>query len=378
MFRLAWRQLILDPVRTLLTALALGAVVAVILVLEGFEQGQYYQLERAVLDRKADLIITQSGVANLLAARSSLPQMTRIEVEDIPGVKEAHPMTALPVIYQKGDRKMPIYVLVYDTSGGPVKLVQGKAPRQESRDIVIDASIASKLDIKVGDAFDVSEFTFTVSGITQDAAALFTGMSFITYDGMIDLFLESELAPDISTFPLLSFLLVELEAGADRAAVAQAIENEIDVADVFTPEALAQRDVQLGKEIFRPVMGLLVNVGYIIGLLVVTLVMSAEVRHRLRSFGVLKALGFSHGKLMLALMQQVSLLLLIALPIGLVLALIIGAYINTTAPLYVVRILELPILLQTFIASSIFALLGALSPLRQVRRADPLIAFQEG
>lgn len=57
MFRLAWRQLILDPVRTLLTALALGAVVAVILVLEGFEQGQYYQLERAVLDRKADLIL---------------------------------------------------------------------------------------------------------------------------------------------------------------------------------------------------------------------------------------------------------------------------------------------------------------------------------
>lgn len=41
MFRLAWRQLQLDPLRSLLTAIALGSVIAVILILEGFEQGQY-------------------------------------------------------------------------------------------------------------------------------------------------------------------------------------------------------------------------------------------------------------------------------------------------------------------------------------------------
>lgn len=376
MFTLAWRQLLLDPVRTLLTALALGAVVAVILVLEGFEQGQYYQLERTVLDRKADLIVMQSGVANLLAARSSLPQLTRIHVEAIPGVKEAHPMTALPVIYQKGHRKMPIFLVVYDTGGGPVKIIKGKPPT--GRDIVIDTSIASKLGIQVGDNFEISDFIFKVSGITQGAAALFTGIGFITYDGMIDLFLESEMAPDISTFPLLSFLLVELAPNANQTRVAQAIENNVDAADVFTPEDLAQRDRKLGQEIFRPVMGLLVNVGYVIGLLVVTLIMSTEVRNRLRSFGVLKALGFSHGRIMMALMQQVFLLLLIALPLGLVTALGMAAIFNAVAPLYLVRILEPLVLLQTLIGSSVFALVGAFIPLRLVRRADPLIAFQEG
>jgi hypothetical protein len=39
MFRLAWRQLHLDKVRSLITAIALGSVIAVILILEGFEQG---------------------------------------------------------------------------------------------------------------------------------------------------------------------------------------------------------------------------------------------------------------------------------------------------------------------------------------------------
>ncbi|MDH5648725.1 MAG: ABC transporter permease [Gammaproteobacteria bacterium] len=376
MFRLAWRQLLLDPARTLLTALAIGAVVTVILVLSGFEQGQYYQLKQAVLDRKADLIALQSGVANLLAARSSLPQLTRIYVEDIPGVKIAHPMTALPVMYQKGGHKMPIYLMVYDTRGGPVKVIDGKA-KQKGNDIIIDSSIANKLNVKVGDDFIISDFTFKVSGITEGAAALFTAMAFITYDGMIDLFLESEIAPDISTFPLLSFLLVDLKKGADREQVRRSIENAVPAVDVYTPEALAKNGANLGKEILGPVMGLLVNVGYIIGLLVITLISSAEARHRLRGFGVMKALGFSHAKLVLALGQQIVLLLLIALPIGFLMALVLASIFNTTVPLYIVRITEPIVLGQTLIGTALFAMVGALIPLRMIRRADPMIAFQE-
>ena len=61
MGRLIYRQLRLDSVRTALTSVALAAVVAVILVLEGFNEGLITQLGRAVTDRGADLIVTQSG-----------------------------------------------------------------------------------------------------------------------------------------------------------------------------------------------------------------------------------------------------------------------------------------------------------------------------
>ena len=44
MFIFALRQLELDKIRTLLTGVALGAVIAVILILKVFEQGQYFQL----------------------------------------------------------------------------------------------------------------------------------------------------------------------------------------------------------------------------------------------------------------------------------------------------------------------------------------------
>jgi hypothetical protein len=73
MFRLAWRQLQLDPLRTVLTAVAVGSVIAVVLMLEGFEQGQYHQLEQIVLKRNGHLIATQAGVRNFIAVRSSIP-----------------------------------------------------------------------------------------------------------------------------------------------------------------------------------------------------------------------------------------------------------------------------------------------------------------
>jgi hypothetical protein len=96
--RFVIRQLLYDdPVRTGLTSLALAAIVAVILLLEGFLEGVIEQSRNAVLNRGADLIVTQSGIKNLTLARSILPQSTRADVEAIEGVRVADPLTGIPV-----------------------------------------------------------------------------------------------------------------------------------------------------------------------------------------------------------------------------------------------------------------------------------------
>jgi len=376
MLRLAWRQLQLDPLRSLLTAIALGSVIAVILILEGFEQGQYYQLERLVLNRKSDLVAAQAGVRNFIAVRSSIPQLSRGEVESVNGVINAHPITAIPVIYDEDNIRTPVYVLVYDTRGGPSSITHGNNIK-DGRDIVIDQSLAEKYHINLGDPFIISDFEFNVSGFTRETAFMMP-FAFISYDGMIDLYLESEIAPDLSTFPLLSYMLIELDPSANREEVASRIESSVPSVDVFTPEEVAARDVQMGRTFFAPIMGLLVMVAYVIGLLVVALIMYADVRSRLRSFAVLKALGFSFGKLLIAVLLQAFLLLVIALPIAVLLGQSIAVFINKTAPLYLIQIFEPLVFVQTIAAGIGFALVGALIPLRMVRRSDPMIAFEEG
>lgn len=376
MFWLAWKQLTLDRVRTTMTAFAVAAVVAVILVLDGFEQGQYRQLERVVQNRRADLIATQAGVEDFVAARSSLPQLSRQAVEAIDGVVNAHPMTALPFIYRQDGKLTPVYILVYDTRGGPASLLRGSGIRQ-SHDIVIDQTLALKHGLNIGDSFEVSDFDFQVTGIT-DEAAFFMPFAFISYDGMIDLFLESEIAPDLSTFPLLSFLLIELSPQVDRAAVQRNIEQHVPEVDVFTPEQLAAHDIIMARTFYRPIMGLLVSVAWVMGLLVVGLVLYADVRGRLRNFAVMKALGFYHHHLVAAVVAQSLLLMLLALPLGVLLAQLLKGYIESVAPVYLISIYEPLVFARTLVAGLLLATAGAVAPLRLVRRTDPMIAFQEG
>ncbi|MGE0625703.1 MAG: ABC transporter permease [Pseudomonadales bacterium] len=375
MLRYLYRQMVLEPSRTGLMVAALAAVIAVILVLEGFNEGLVAQLGDTVLDRRADLIVTQAGVSNMTAARSLLPQTSRGEVESIKGVAAAYPLTGIPVIYAEGGERTPIFLLVYDDRGGPVRVVEGAAANRP-RDIVIDRSLAVKYGLRPGDPLVVSDFEFTVSGVTEGAAAMFTPFAFARYDDLIDFYLESDVAADISTFPLVSFLLVALEPGFDRAAVAADIEKAVREGDVFLPEVLAAADESLGRLLFGPILNLLIAVGYGIGVMVTGILMFSSINARRSEFGVLKALGFGQGFLTGSVVLEALVLVLMAIPLGIGLAAVLAAVIEAILPLYRILATDPAAVVRTALACLIFAVVGALMPVRLIRRIDPALVFR--
>lgn len=375
MIDLVSRQLRFDIVRSALTTAALATVVAVILVLEGFYAGLLLQLRNTVLDRQADLIATQAGIANMIATRSILPQFSRSDVEAIEGVAVAHPLTGISIIYEQRGERTPVFLFVHDTGGGPDRLLAGTAVTQP-RDIVIDRSLAVKHGLRPGDAFVVSNFEFRVSGIAEGAAAFFTPFGFARYDDLIDFYFESDIAADISTFPLLSFLLVELNPGSDPATVAAAIEAAVSEVDVFLPEKLADQDESLGRALIGPIMGLMVIVAYVIGAILTGMIMFATVNARRREFGTLKALGFSNRFLAASVVAEAVAIAVIAIPLGAVLASVIAEFVERTAPLYVVLATEPGPLFRTSVACLAFAAIGALGPVGLIRNVDPVIAFR--
>lgn len=375
MWQLAWQQIIFDRLRSSLTVLAICAAIAVILILRGFEQGLYTQSENVVMDRGGQLILAQAGVSNFMAVRSSIPQLTRIEVESINGVKEANPMTDFWVIYGPEGRKFPLLVLVYDTLGGPTHLIKGQNIHH-SNDAVIDNGLAKRFNLKPGDSLLISGFEFRVAGITSGSSALFSTFAYVSYDGLINLLIESEIAPDISTFPLVSFLLVELDKDADPASVAKDIEDKVPVVDVFTPQQLARKDMQLGKELFGPIMSVLISLSYIIGMLVIGLIIYSDVSARRRSFGVMKALGFRLYHIAQGVVAQTLLLVLLALPMGVLFAYLVAETIEWNMPVYLIDILDTTGLLKTLLGVLVMALLGSLLPLRIIARTDPMLVFQ--
>lgn len=376
MLRLIYRQLMYEPFRTLLTCVAIGSALAVILLLEGFQTGLFVQLKNVSLNRGADLIVAQSGVTNFIATRSLLPQVSREAIESIQGVKVAHPITSVPVIYEReGYRKSPVIFIVYDTGGGPAVIKAGHTVTKP-RDIVIDESLAVLYDLEVGDPFIVADFVFHISGIAERASALFTAFAFINYDDMIDFFFDSDLVGDISNLPLLSFLLVELQPGADRSTVAAAIEAVESEADVFIPEHLANNDVAMGQTLFGPVMGVLIGAGYIIALLVVGMIMFAAVHARLRNYGVMKALGFSNHSLIKEMALESLIMNMLAFPLAMLMAHLVAWFIEVRVPLYLVPVLEPIPVLRTFIAALVLGVIGVYLPYRFIAKLDPAIVFR--
>ncbi len=376
LFKSIIRQITHDSLRTLLTCISIASALALILLLEGFQSGLLIQLRNVALNRGADLIVAQSGVSNFVASRSLLPQLSRERIEAVDGVIEAHPITMVPVIFDKpGYRKSPIFFVVYDTLGGPSKLREGRISTSE-REITIDESLAVLYDLKIGDPFIVADFEFRISGIAQQASALFTAFAFITYDDMIDFFFDSDLVGDISNLPLLSYLLVELQAGVDRSAVREAIESAEPEADVFEPGELALNDEALGRTLFGPVIGVLIGAGYLIALLVVGVIAFASVHARLRNFGVKKALGFANRTLALEMVLETIIIVLLSFPLALLLAGLAGLIIEFLVPLYQVPVLELATLLKTLFAALVLAVIGAYLPYRLIARLDPAQVFR--
>jgi len=375
MFRLALKNGVFRPVKTLLTIVAIAAVIAEILILEGFLAGTYAQLRQAVLQRGGDVIVAQKGITNFVVARSILPQLTREKVEALPGVVDAKPLTILMLIYEQNDRRTPIFTLVYDDAGGPTQIVEGHAP-QEPREIVIDRSLAQRYGLAPGDILTLSDYEFTISGITENAAVIFTPFAFMSYDGLIDFYFESDVASDIAAFPLLSFLLVDLEPGTDPNAIIDRIDTEIEDAGALLPEDLASNEEKIGKELFGPVLSLLLGLSYGIGALAIGLFMFAAVRSRQKSLAVLRALGFTTRNLMVGVIIEAIGTVVLALPLGILIAAGLARVIAIYAPVYLVLVTEPSALLRTGLIVILLAILGALAPLGTLRRLDPATAFR--
>lgn len=375
MLRLVVRQLQLDLSRTLMRGGAIAAVIAVILVLEGFYAGQLVQLRNTVLNRGGDLIVVQAGVSNMIAVRSVLPQFARQDVEAIDGIAAAHPLATIALIYEQEGMRSPISLFVYDTGGGPGKLYSGR-PIEKDREIIIDRSLAEKYELIPGDSFILSDFEFLIAGISEGDAAYFTSFGFVEFDDLLDFYFESDLADDISTFPLLSFLLVNLDKGEDHTAVAQRIEDSVVSADVYLPKALADRDEALGRITLGPIFETMIGVAYIVGILVTGIIMFAAINGRRQNLGVLKALGFSNGYLLRVVVMEALLLASLAIPVGIVLAKLLGIFIESMAPLYLVLPTETTPLIRTALACWGFAIAGSLLPVHMIYRLDPGMVFR--
>jgi ABC-type antimicrobial peptide transport system permease subunit len=280
------------------------------------------------------------------------------------------------VIYEDGERRSPIIVMVYDDAGGPADILMGSPPTG-AREIAVDLSLAQRFDLAPGDTLTLSDYDFTVSGITGGEAALFTPFAFMNFDTLIDFYFDSDVAADIAAFPLLSFLAVDVAPGTDPAALAAKITAQVDDAQAILPQDLALNDEALGRELLGPVLNLLLGLSYGIGATAIGMFTFAAVRGRRKSLGVLRAPGFTARDIVTGVVAEAVATVAAAMPLGILIAVGLAALIHWIAPVYLLEVTEPQAMLRTSTVAFLLAVLGALGPLRILLRLDPATAFRE-
>ncbi|MBI4336319.1 MAG: FtsX-like permease family protein [Chloroflexi bacterium] len=367
-----YRALVLDRSRTLLSVLAVGAAIVLVVVLEGFKVGLWQQVRAYPEHLPVQLIAVQSGVRNMTIARSTLPAGALAQVKAVPGVQEVYPLLGIPVIFAEGAKKTPVYVLGHGEVGGPWRLRQGTDAAGPG-ELVMDYGLARKSGLAVGDRATLLDKEFRIVGLSEGTSSMFNSYLFIGLDDARTLGSPGQ-GIDEST---LSFLLIKLQLGVDTAVVRKAVEGAAPPVDVFTPAEMAANDVATGRRLMASVIDLLVAVAYVVGILVIGLTLYAAVFERRREYGVMKAIGATNSRLYQYVLAQAVAFAAAGLGVGLLASQGVAALLSWAAPQYLVVPWDTEVVMRSGIAAVIMASLASLLPIRQVAGVDPALVFKQ-
>jgi hypothetical protein len=348
--------------------------VALMLVFEGLRFGIIEDLRAFPAALPADYVIVEKNIGQLLLA-SKLPQLARQEAEGVAGVARVEPLALAPVILTWNGLKTPSMVLAYDREVFPKRLASGRRA-QGPHEVVIDSALAARHRVQLGDTIEIFDYTLTVVGISTGTTSPFAPYLFLSYDDLIDLFLQADMAVGVEDFSLLSVLLVTAAPAADHTALRRALAAAVPDGDVYTPAELGERDARFGWRLLGPVLILTTSTAWLIGILVMTFLRFADVQARQAEFGVQKALGADGRFLGAVLAVGALIIVLFAFPLGLAFAAGLATLMHDWNPMYSVVLDKPPVLAGALGATLGSAIIGSLVPLRALLRLDPMLVFQ--
>ena len=292
---LARRNLLKDKTRMALSVGGVALALMLILVLNGFLDGLYAQIT-SYLDRSpGSIVVAQKDVVNLLGSTSLLPDGIVTQAKGVRDVDKAIPVLSQFIILDLHEKKQPTYLVGYDPKqgGGPWDLAAGREPRTK-RELVFDRVLASRHDLKIGDAVEVLGKDYTIVGLSNGTTSWMTSFFFVRKEAAEELLL----APGAT-----SFLLLTTSAGTDPDGILQKL-NELSGVNALTKKEMAANDLMLFARVFSAPLKLMVGIAFLVGTMIVGLVIYTITVERQREYGVIKAIGAANRVLYQVVLTQ--------------------------------------------------------------------------
>lgn len=366
----ATRNLLQDKVRLLLSIVGIALAIMLILVLSGLLNGTYTQVSSYLEHTSGTVVVSQSGVKNLLGATSVLPPGTLEAAQHAQGVEvdKVVPIFSQFLILDLHGKKQPVYMVGYDPGlgGGPWRIVDGREPQAQG-EVVFDSVLAHRHDIMLGDKVHVTGQEFTVVGLSGDTASWMTSFFFMRKVDAERLFRS----PGAT-----SFLLVTLGSGTDPIQLRDRLNNlPLSGANAVLKSDLIANDRKLFARFFSAPLQLMVVVAFLVGVMVVGLVIYTATVERQREYGVLRAIGARNSLLYRVVVTQAVIAAGAGSALGVGFALGAAQIIMAMRPQFLVT-LEPAAIGWSLLLGLAMALLAALFPARVMSALAPAEVFR--
>lgn len=259
-------------------------------------------------------------------------------------------------------------------AGAPVNLIAGDVlDLRLPQGVVVDMGFVERIreergaELRLGDVLEMNDRRAVVVGIAQAAEGP-GGASFVftTWDR------AKEYAP--GQRQMLTHILAAPEPGRTEAEVTRAITRETGLKAVTEAQLKEMSaDSMVANSPLPYFVGLLVGVGFVIGLGISGQTFYAFVLENTRHLGALKAMGTTDLTLAVMIVTQASVVGFVGFGVGVgVMSALFSMLPEGNAPL--VMLWQIPVIV--FVAVTLICMVAALVCVRQVSRIEPGIVFR--
>jgi putative ABC transport system permease protein len=366
---LALKNLFEQPLRLAFSVLGVALAVMMILVMWAILQGILAQAGAYVKHTDAQIWVVQKGFTDIAHGFSIVPAELEGELEAIPGVRSANPITgARTEVPTPADGEESVAVMGYDTGtgvGGPWEFAT-EPVTPEPGQVVADETFAGIAGIAVGDSLELPDGPREVVALSAGTNQFTNQLVFGVLDDVRGLL---RLGPGSVNF-------FALQVERNRVSEVQAaIEERFADVTPFTQATFLENNEAEVREGFTPILYVLVAIAFFVGTAIVGLTLYTATTEKSQEYGVLSAIGADRRALSGVVLRQAAVTSALGLALGCLLVVPAGWLVGELAPR---TALEFPAWLFAVTASAtvMMAILASYVPVRRLARLDPAAVFR--
>lgn len=360
------RNLLRHPVRTVLTALGVSTGVIAVVALASISEGFWAMTRDALTIGGADLMIFQANqsadIFSTLDEAETRAALLKLDiVDDIAGsLWTVQRVNDHPFMFLMGARSDEF---LFET----ITMHEGVRPRSDD-ELMVGRIAARTLKVGIGDAITVANRSMRVAGI-------FAGRM-VVFDGGILMGLE-QAQRIASRKGQITAAHIRVRDGVEPATAVEIIEREIpDLVAISTAEEYSK--VDRGLMVMRKMVWAVSLIAVLVGGLVVLNTMWMSVFERTREIGILRALGWSRGRIVRMVIIESVFVCLLAAVVGSLLGVGLAEFASAVrytdqfvSPAYPAWIFG-----QAVMISLVIGTLGGIIPSWRAARFSPIEALR--